>query len=124
MLMQSRARIGRLAVTVLALTILATAAPAMAVKAGSQVFQGLVRHVSANNIKVYNPDTKQTLGFALVPHFDKLFSSDGKTTRQMASLQAGQYVKVYYDQKLLGVKHADRILILNSNNMKMGTQKG
>ena len=42
----------------------------------------------------------------------------------MASLHEGQYVKVYYDQKFLGQRHADRIYILNNANMKMGKQGG
>ena len=93
--------------------IFATFAPgtAQAAKAGSQVFEGNVVHVSSNNIKVANP--RQTLSFVLVPHFDRVFSDDGKTTVQMATLKPGRLVKVYYDQKALGVRHADRIIVLN-----------
>jgi hypothetical protein len=84
---------------------------AQAAKAGTQVFEGNVVHVSSDNIKVANP--RQTLSFVLVPHFDRVFSSDGKTTVQMATLKPGRLVKVYYDQKGLGIRHADRIIVLN-----------
>ncbi len=92
---------------------LALAAPpaADAAKVGSAVFEGNVVHISTTNIKVANP--QQTLSFALVPHFDQVFSSDGKTTYQMTKLHSGQLVKVYYDQRALGIRHADRILVLN-----------
>ena len=58
----------------------------------------------------------------LTPKFDRLFSSDGKTTYQMKDLKHGQYVRVVYDQKLLGVRHADKIYILNNANMKKAKQ--
>ncbi len=89
------------------------------VRAGHQIFEGLVAHVSANNIKVTDPKTKQTISFVLVPHFNKFFKGDGVTTVQEKSLVAGQYVKVYFDQKALGLRHADRILVLNNANMAM-----
>lgn len=34
----------------------------------------------------------------------------------MKAIKPGQYVKVYYDQKMLGSRHADRILLLRQNN--------
>mgnify|MGYP001544263816 CR=1 FL=1 len=48
----------------------------------------------------------------------------GMTLPQPArkAIKAGQYVKVYYDQKALGIRHADRILLLRQNNMVMGKQ--
>jgi hypothetical protein len=104
--------------------ILGSTSAAFAEKAGTAIFNGLVQHVSSNNIKVTDPKTHQTLSFLLVPHFKQVFSGDGKTTAQMAALHEGQYVKVYYDQKFLGQRHADRIYILTNNNMKMGKQKG
>ena len=85
-------------------------------KVGSATFSGIVNHVSDNNIKVTDPKTKQTLSFLIVPKFDQVFSSDGKTTYQMKAIKAGQYVKIYYDQKFLGQRHADRILLLAQNN--------
>jgi hypothetical protein len=59
----------------------------------------------------------------MVPHFNKIFKGDGQTTLQERALQEGQYVKVYYDQKALGARHADRIIILNNSNMAMGKFK-
>jgi hypothetical protein len=91
-------------------------------RTGTQVFEGNVVHVSSNNIKVANPG--QTLSFLLVPHFDRVFSDDGKTTQQMAVLRPGRLVKVYYDQKGLGVRHADRILILNRREYPVRQTKG
>jgi hypothetical protein len=98
--------------------------PSLAEKAGSEIFTGIVVHVSTNNIKVEDTKTKQALSFLLVPHFDQVFSSDGKTTAQMSAIKPGRYVKIYYDQKAFGVKHADRILVLNQANqpvMKTGS---
>jgi hypothetical protein len=94
-------------------------APAIAgEKAGSEVFQGLVNHVSSDNLKVTDPKTSKTVSFLLVPRFNKIFKSHGKTMQQ-ATLKNGQYVKVYYDQKFLGRPHADRVLILNDANVAM-----
>lgn len=109
-------------ITTLALAAVC-ATSAVAATVGSSVYQGIVSHVSTDNIKVYNPKDKSALSFLLVPKFDRLFSSDGKTTLQMSRLHAGQYVKVYFDQKALGIRHADRILIMSSNNAKLGTDK-
>jgi hypothetical protein len=97
------------------------AAPASA-KVGSANFSGIVDHVSSNNIKVHNPATNQDLSFLIVPKFDQVFSGDGKSTYQMRAVKAGQYVKVYYDQKFLGQRHADRILIMRQNNSVKGRQ--
>jgi hypothetical protein len=101
------------------LVALTLGAASASVKAGSQVFEGLVKHVSTTDLKVYNPSSKKTMGFALVPRFGNVFKSDGRTSQTVNDLAAGQYVKVYYDQKMLGLVHADRILIMSSNNMKM-----
>lgn len=93
-------------------------APALAnTKVGTATFSGIVKHVSDNSIKVTDTTHNQTLSFEIVPKFDQIFSADGKTTYQMKALKPGQYVKVYYDQKLLGVRHADRILLLTQGNM-------
>ena len=97
-------------------------APAVADTVGSANFSGIVNHVSGNNIKVTNPKTNQTLSFLIVPKFDQVFSADGKTTYQMGAIKAGQYVKVYYDQRFLGQRHADRILLLTQGNGVMGRQ--
>jgi hypothetical protein len=102
----------------LTLTIAALAfAPAGARgKVGSATFSGIVSHVSDNNIKVTDTRSSQSLSFLIWPKFDQVFSSDGKTTYQMKAIHAGQYVKVYYDQRFLGQRHADRILLLTQDN--------
>lgn len=101
----------------------ATIAPADAAgKVGSANFSGIVDHVSSNNLKVTDPVTHQSLSFLIVPKFDQVFSSDGKTTYQMRAIHPGQYVKVYYDQKALGARHADRILLLRQNNAVKRTE--
>ncbi|MGP6157006.1 MAG: hypothetical protein ACLPYS_05755 [Vulcanimicrobiaceae bacterium] len=95
----------------------ATFVPAGAsAKVGSATFSGIVDHVSSNSIKVTDPASHQSLGFLILPKFDQVFSADGKTTYQMKAIHAGQYVKVYYDQRALGARHADRILLLRQNN--------
>jgi hypothetical protein len=100
-----------------------TLAPASAeAKVGSATFTGIVNHVSSNNLKVTDAKQNQTLSFLIVPKFDQIFSDDGKTTYQMKAIKAGQYVKVYYDQKMLGQRHADRIILLHQNNSVKGTQ--
>lgn len=88
----------------------------------ASTFYGITRHVSVNNIKVYNPKTKETLSFLILPKFHKIFSSNGKTTYQMGALKAGQYVGIIYDQKGLGVRHADRIYLLTDANQRIGKQ--
>jgi hypothetical protein len=88
----------------------------------AHTFYGEVVHVSVANIKVYDPRTKTTLSFVLTPKFDQVFSADGKTTYQMKNLKKGQYVGVIYDQKALGMRHADRIYILTNRNQRIGTQ--
>lgn len=83
---------------------------------GEATFTGIVDHISTTNIKVTDPKHNETVSFLLVPRFNKIFSSDGKTTYQMAAIKPGQYVKVYYDQKALGTRHADRIILLTQEN--------
>jgi hypothetical protein len=97
-------------------------APASAEKVGSATFSGIVNHVSSNNLKVTDPKAHETLSFLIVPKFKQVFSDDGKTTYQMSAIKPGQYVKVYYDQKALGQRHADRILLLRQSNKVKGKQ--
>src|ERR1700716_3727292 len=106
------------------ITVITTPAPAEAAKVGSSWVEGTLVHISASNIKIKDDKTGKELGFLLVPHFDQVFSADGKTTYQMKSLHSGQLVKVYYDQKMLGVRHADRILVLNRMEHPVKQQKG
>ena len=88
----------------------------------ANTFYGLVTHISTNNIKVEDPKTKQTLSFEILPKFDQIFSANGKTTYQMKDIKNGHYVGVVYDQKALGVRHADKIYILNNANQRVGSQ--
>ena len=98
------------------LAVAAIAPGGVSAKVGSANFSGIVDHVSANSIKVTDPVSHQSLGFLILPKFDQVFSADGKTTYQMKAIKPGQYVKVYYDQRALGARHADRILLLRQNN--------
>jgi hypothetical protein len=82
----------------------------------ANTFYGIVTHVSTNNIKVENPRSNQTLSFEMFPKFDQIFSGDGKTTYQMKDIRAGRYVGVIYDQKALGMRHADKIYLLTNRN--------
>jgi Cu/Ag efflux protein CusF len=89
----------------------------------TNVVYGTVQHVSTNNIKVAVAHTNNSLSFEIVPKFDQVFSSDGKATYQMKDVKPGTFVKVYYDQKALGVRHADKIYIYKSNSQfPTGTQ--
>lgn len=106
--------------TLAAAALAAAIVPANALAAST--FYGITRHVSVNNIKVENPKTHQTLSFILTPKFDQIFSADGKTTYQMKAIKAGQYVGVIYDQKALGMRHADKIYLLTDANQKIGKQ--
>jgi hypothetical protein len=91
--------------------LLLRAAPAAAT---DKVWLGYVVHVSTDNIKVIDTSGAQTLSFLVLPHFKNVFSADGKTTYQMANLHRNALVKVYYDQNLLGQRHADKIIVLNN----------
>lgn len=95
-------------------------APATALAAST--FYGITRHVSTNNIKVYDPKSHQTLSFEILPKFDQVFSADGKTTYQMRKIKPGQYVGIIYDQKALGIRHADKIYLMNNANQRIGKQ--
>lgn len=102
--------------------VLATMSAFTAQALAASTFYGIVVHVSTSNIKVQDPKTMQTLSFDLVPKFDQIFSSDGKTTYQMGAVKAGQYVGIIYDQKALGIRHADKIYMLNNANQRIGSQ--
>ena len=105
------------AASVLAVAIMFST-PAAQAKTG--VWYGTVNHVSTQNIKVTNPKDHQTLSFLLVPKFQSIFGDDGNTTMQMSQIKSGDWVKVYYDQKLLGARHADKIIDM-SHHVKMKT---
>jgi hypothetical protein len=102
--------------------IAASFVPQLALAGKTNNFYGEVVHVSVDNVKVYDPKNHTTLSFIVTPQFDQIFSADGKTTYQMKDLKHGQYVRVVYDQKALGMRHADKIYILRSNNMPANGQ--
>jgi hypothetical protein len=107
---------GFAALALLSLTLMPNAALA------ANTFYGLVVHVSTSNVKVEDPRTKHTLSFEILPKFDQIFSGDGKTTYQMKDIHEGHYVGIVYDQKALGIRHADKIFILNNANQRISAQ--
>ncbi|HLI94877.1 MAG TPA: hypothetical protein VKT72_02195 [Candidatus Baltobacteraceae bacterium] len=109
------------AVPILAL-VAASFLPQLALAGKTNNFYGEVVHVSVDNVKVYDPKDRATLSFVVTPEFDQIFSADGKQTFQMKDLKHGQYVRVVYDQKALGVRHADKIFILRNNNEPKNNQ--
>lgn len=74
-------------------------------------------HISRANDKVIDDKTGQELSFLLVPNFDQIFSEDGRTRYQMSALHRDQLIRVFYDQKYPGQRHADRIEVLNRRQM-------
>jgi hypothetical protein len=113
-----------IALCALSLVLAVGALPARAGTVGSAWVEGSLVHISSANVKVIDDKTGKALSFLLVPHFNKIFSADGKTTYQMSALHRDQLVKVYYDQKALGARHADRIEVLNRRQMLIKEQKG
>lgn len=107
--------IGRAAIGFVAAAALL--APQIALAAST--FYGEAVHVSTTNIKVRDPRNGEILSFEILPHFYKIFSADGRTTYQMKDIHNGQYVAVVYDQKALGVRHADDIYIMNNANQRL-----
>lgn len=99
-------------VAVAGLTALLAPLPAAAV---NKIWTGYVVHVSTDNIKVINSEGTQTLSFLILPKFKEVFSGDGKTTYQMAQVKRNMLVKVYFDQNLLGSRHADKIYVIDDD---------
>jgi hypothetical protein len=119
--MRTNPRVPRPLAYVAALAFAATAllagAGTMPAAAGTaNIVYGTVQHVSTSNLKVAVAHSNTSLSFVIVPKFDQVFSGDGKTTYQMKDIKAGTFVKVYYDQKALGARHADKIYIYKSNS--------
>jgi hypothetical protein len=110
--------------TVLIALAMATSilAPSATLAITRNTFYGIVEHVSVNNIKVMDTQNHQILSFEIVPKFDQVLSADGKTTYQMKDIKVGHYVAIIYDQKALGVRHADKIYILTNANQKIRTE--
>jgi hypothetical protein len=103
------------------LTALAAAAALFApqIALAASTFYGETVHVSTTNIKVRDPHNGQILSFEILPHFYRIFSADGKTTYQMKDIHNGQYVAIIYDQKAVGMRHADEIYIMNNANQRL-----
>jgi hypothetical protein len=99
----------RFLVILLALAVHAIA-PWRAGAATTKTFDGVVTHVSVNNIKV-RASSGQELSFLIVPRFDNVFKANGTTPVQMKDIKAGNYARIYYDQSALGARHADKILV-------------
>jgi hypothetical protein len=76
-----------------------------------RTFDGVVTHISANNIKVKGTGggKSQVLSFEYVPRIGKTLHSGGHLTTDQKALHVGEYVRVTYDQKLLGLRHADAV---------------
>jgi hypothetical protein len=103
-------------ITLVALVAFFQPLPAAAV---NKIWTGYVVHVSTDNIKVINTQGTQTLSFLILPKFNQLFSDDGKNTYQMDKVKRNYLVKVYFDQNLLGARHADKIYILSPNGQAL-----
>jgi hypothetical protein len=93
-----------------AMSVAVIGAPAYAYTPTGTMY-GTVQHVSSDNIKIKDQATGKTLSFVMTPHFDKVFTKDGKTA-QMSFLKNGTPVEILYDQKMLGTRHADKIIVL------------
>jgi hypothetical protein len=95
-----------------AMSVAIVGAPAYAYKP-TGVMYGTVQHVSSDNIKIRDQATGKTMGFLLTPHFNNIFTKEGhKATAQQAFLRPGTPVEILYDQKDLGQRHADKIIVL------------
>jgi len=73
-------------------------------------FEGTVQHISSGNIKVSGIEggRAQTLSFLLSPKIK--LSRHGNSPARLRDIHVGDMVKVRFDQKFLGVRHADLII--------------
>jgi hypothetical protein len=80
---------------------------ASAASSSHRDFEGTVVHVSAGNIKVHGIEggKPQTLSFLLR---GATFSKHGKGAAYK-DIREGDMVKIRYDQKFLGARHADAV---------------
>lgn len=93
----------------LLLTLLAfTAAASVNAKQADAVFAGTVLHSSTHSIKVKNPRSGEVLEFQIIPRLTRL--EGHLKSHTMSAVRPGDFVKVYYDQHFLGLRHADRII--------------
>jgi hypothetical protein len=77
-----------------------------------RTFDGRVVHVSGENLKVTGIEggKTQTISFLMVSHVRKIFKRKGSATTQMQDIKPGDFVRVTFDQKFLGLRHADEII--------------
>jgi len=101
---------GLTAVGAAAMTVAMMGAPAYAYTPTGTMY-GTIQHVSSDNIKIRDQATGKTMGFVMTPHFNSVFTKDGKTA-QMSFLRNGTPVEILYDQHMLGTRHADKIIVL------------
>lgn len=85
---------------------------AAAASAATSMVIGRVTHVSTTDIDI-RTQQGQTMRFDIVPRFKNVFSNNGKATAQMSALRPGTPVTIYYN-RVLGTKHATRILVNGS----------
>jgi hypothetical protein len=73
-------------------------------------FEGTVVHVSSENIKVHGREggKMQTISF-LINH----------GTLMRHTIHAGEYVRIIFDQRLLGIRHADSVDPYAARGMKI-----
>jgi hypothetical protein len=111
----------RTTLTSLALGALLAPAAAGAASSDHRTFDGTIVHISTNNVKVKGLEggQMQTLSFLYVPRIGKLTHNGGEVTRDQKALHEGEYVRVMYDQKALGIRHADAIEPYANPNLKM-----
>ncbi len=95
----------------LALGALILPGAAGAASSDHRTFDGTIVHISSDNIKVKGMEggQMQTISFLYVPRLGKMTHNGGKVTRDQKMLHEGEYVRVTFDQKALGVRHADDI---------------
>jgi hypothetical protein len=89
--------------------LIATALVSVPLRASAGTLVGTVMHVSTTDIEVQGQHGK-TLRFVIAPEFNKIFSSDGKTTVQMTRLKPGTPVTVQYHDTI-GILHPDKITV-------------
>jgi len=105
----------------LALGALTLPVAANAASSDHRTFDGTIVHISSDNIKVKGMEggQMQIISFLYVPRVGKLTHNHGEVTRDQKMLHEGEYVRVTYDQKALGIRHADDIEPYADPAMKM-----
>ncbi len=111
----------RTALASMAMAAMLVPISANAASSDHRTFDGTIVHLSGNNVKVAGMEggRMQTLSFLYVPRFGKMTHNGGKATTDQKALHSGQYVRVIYDQKALGIRHADAIEPAADPHMKM-----